>query len=715
MNNHYSGESRNAGEVVADLEKLTQEEGFMYTFCGLVLRSLWMSPDQVADIDWQERPNPQELSLLLGLMVKHQLGLELPSSAQVSDIQFTSATRLLEELHGALNFSGEFSESETVTDYEAWMSSGKGMAEPIFYSGDGAYGFQYLEMAERRYAADREWLKSHLGIELETVINITRQLQQLANDRADLITTSSSFEEMCMNCLLTFTFEPEDIVGFDEDAVRCFLKAFSLAPGAVNEELSAVGDYNAVNSHPVIQLEPERYFLPIFLNLAESVYVSPFYWMLEDSQYRETSLKNRGAATEQIAKEHLMQVFGEANVFRGVQVKRNGQDVTDIDVFATAGNKAVIVQAKSKKLTTLSKRGDDRSLRRDFKQAIQEAYAQGIISRKALLDKSTALLDESGQEIALPEEIDDAYIICLTGDHYPAITIQVDNYLQKDIGDPYPVAISIFDLEIVSFYLRDPFDFLYYMRQRSVHAEIIRSDSEMSLLGFHLKEKLFPPENSDILFADPTYAQLVDANYPVARGHWEHTEAAERLFHQWKNPTFDLIVDDVKITKQPGFTDALFLLYDLAGGAADTIVAAMEGRRRLTELDGKMHDASVPVPSQASGVTFMSFPSLTDTTADRFAGFAQARKYRARADEWLALGVIAGSSKTLDMIWYSREPWYFDPDSEKMAATFLKPGIMKYARGKKVGRNAPCPCGSGQKYKKCHCGLMSRLSSSAKV
>ena len=710
MNNQNSGGSRNASNIIKDLEKLTQEEGFIYTFCGLVLRSLWTSPDEVADIDWREQPNLKELSFLLGLMVKHPISLNEPSSAQVSDSQFTSAVSLLEELHSALNFSGEWSGSAVLPNYESWMNSGEGMTEPIFYSGDGAYGFQYLEMAGRRYAADGEWLKAHLGVELETVINITTKLQQLANDRAELIGTSSSFEEMCERCLSTFTFILEDIEGFDEDAVKCFLKAFSLTPGTINGIFSTVGDYNAVISHPVIRLEPERYFLPIFANLAESVYASPFYWMFEDSQYKETSLENRGRATEQIAEEQLMKVFGKANVFRGVQVKRNGRDVTDIDVLATAGNKALIVQAKSKKLTALSQRGDDKSLRRDFRQAVQEAYDQALLSRKTILDKSASLLDNCGQQIVLPEVIDDAYMICLTGDDYPALTIQVDNYLQKGPDDPYPVAMSIFDLDIVSFYLQDSFDFLYYMRQRSALAGKLKSDSEMSLLGFHLKEKLFPPENADVFLVEPSYAQLIDANYPVARGHWEHNEAAERLFHQWKNPTFDRIVREMKMTEQPGFTDALFLLYDLAGGGADNITTAMEDRRRLTQIDGKMHSVSMPALNKKNGITFMSFPRLTSTTAERFAGYAQARKYRALADEWLALGVIAGSPKTVDMIWYSREPWHRDPDLDKLADTFLKPGILRHAKGKKVGRNAPCPCGSGQKYKKCHCGLMSRLS-----
>ena len=31
-----------------------------------------------------------------------------------------------------------------------------------------------------------------------------------------------------------------------------------------------------------------------------------------------------------------------------------------------------------------------------------------------------------------------------------------------------------------------------------------------------------------------------------------------------------------------------------------------------------------------------------------------------------------------------------------------KPAVKQVVKGQKVGRNDPCPCGSGKKFKKCH-------------
>ena len=102
--------------------------------------------------------------------------------------------------------------------------------------------------------------------------------------------------------------------------------------------------------------------------------------------------QNRGIATEEIAYELLAQVFGESNVYRGVKIRKGKDDVTDIDVLAVEGSKAVIVQAKSKKLTEESRRGEGKKLKSDFQAAVQDAYNQALVSRKAVLEAGNTLL-----------------------------------------------------------------------------------------------------------------------------------------------------------------------------------------------------------------------------------------------------------------------------------------------------------------------------------
>ena len=78
-----------------------------------------------------------------------------------------------------------------------------------------------------------------------------------------------------------------------------------------------------------------------------------------------------------------------------------------------------MLQAKSKKLTQLSRMGSEDKLRADFKAAIQDGYDQATACRLAILDRSHRFLDNAGRELVLEESLDEAYLICLTSDNYP--------------------------------------------------------------------------------------------------------------------------------------------------------------------------------------------------------------------------------------------------------------------------------------------------------
>ena len=174
--------------------------------------------------------------------------------------------------------------------------------------------------------------------------------------------------------------------------VDAFLGTFSLEPGTINQDFNIYGDYNAYDACPIIRLPNGRYLLLVNFLLAQSIYESPFYWMNDDPAYRDTASANRGKATTAIAYEMMVRVFGTTRVFQDVRVMRNkGEAVTDIDVLAFVGNKAVVIQAKSKKLTQLARRGSEKGLRADFKAAIQDGYDQAIACRRALLDRRHTL------------------------------------------------------------------------------------------------------------------------------------------------------------------------------------------------------------------------------------------------------------------------------------------------------------------------------------
>jgi hypothetical protein len=697
--------------VVEQIEELTKKPGFIYTLTLVLMRDLFLQPHEIADINPRDHLNIQELTFLSGLLVKNPIEFSIPSQDESSG-RFDQVYDLFEDLHQQYNrnFLDELGKAmanpqSTETreqNYRRVFGAGLNVAEAIFYSATGAYDFQYTEFASEKYRNDATWINEHIGVDIETMGAIAHELKGLQELKFNNLIRQprGDFADFCGKALSIFCFEGNDLQRFGPHAVEAFLRAFSITPGSANNKLELPGQFNELHAKPLVRLPDGRYFRPIGFNLFEAIYESPFYWMNTDHAYAPTALLNRGKYAESAAAKLLKSVFGDESVYQDVAVLASkGKAITDIDVLAIVGNKAVIVQVKSKRLTELAKTGDKKTLVSDFELAVQEAYDQALLSRKAIIGGDNKLF-LNGEELRLKHTIDDAYILCLTLDHYPAVTHQVDVYLKKDSSDPYPIAVSIFDLDIIAFYLSNPFEFAYYLRQRTALSNYFKADSEMVLLGRHLKQKLFKNEDTQMEALDGSFGQLIDANFQVLRGSVPHTHAADKLHSKWKNDEFQKLIDQATSVEDPQSTDVLFLLYDLAGDGADHLVKLVALTKRKARADHSAHDARVLFRGMSIGATVLAEPTSLATLKLKLPALAKIAKYKSKANIWLALGSLARSENLIDGMVFIKSEW--KPDSELDQLAEKLKGRMMGPLGQKIGRNEPCPCGNGKKFKHCH-------------
>ena len=668
---------RSKQQIIQDIEAIAHQPGFLYSLAFLCRRDLFVDPEEAASRNWDESLTHQEFGLLNGLLVKRTLRPEHPSE-ETAEHQVSKIDALFQELHDSYKPPPiESSKSRTtaatmslVRPSRAPNSYGVGdfFAAGIFYDGSGAYDFQCFDLAAKRYEGDTQWIVQHRGFSIEAACEIARQLKRLVEVRLQGLTPPQSFTNFCDQCLSVFSFEPREITGLPTATIDAFLETFSLKPGTVNQNFNIYGDYNAFDACPIIRLGDGRYLLLVYFLLAQSIYESPFYWMTADLNYRDTAFANRGKATTSIAYEMMVRVFGPGRVFQDVRVMRNKREaVTDIDILAFVGNKAVVIQAKSKKLTQLARRGSEDKLRADFKAAIQDGYDQAITCRRELLDGRHTFLDTAGNELRLEESLDDAYLVCLTSDNYPGLGLQTAYFLTRKAGSPAPIAISLFDLEVLTFYLKDPVDFVYYQRQRTATADYYIANNEVALLAYHLSQRLCKRPGYDREAVDASWAQLIDAHYPAARGQHALTYASMKLFNSWKNDGFRALVDQLKESRDPGSTDAVFMLNEMSSESADELVGLIESTKRKTARDGKRHSFRFGLrKGNEQGISFVSMPNAEMLFPDVLA-LGALNKYQLRANEWLSLGSISGSAKMIDMGTFTKKPWEPDPKLDALS------------------------------------------------
>lgn len=647
-----------------------------------------------------------------------------------------------------------------------FFAKDSGLVEPMFYAGDGVYDFQYVEYLEPKYKYDIKWLNDHKEFDINSakkiVVAIKENLQAKALtvrlidlkkefpiiakkarkdtkgkfstkemdeiERQNLIAatfyqyvklfpapnaaepnSSEGWKKFYENLLELFIISPSEFEQISHQATNAFFRNFSFVTGC-NEHYNGPGHFNILNSRPIIKLSDSRYFVPINYLVAEAVYETPYYWMAADKGYTDKLAQHRGEVGEEIAYNFLSKVFGANNTYRSVIVQiQKGQRATDIDVLCILGTKALCVQVKSKKLTLMAKRGDFEQLSRDFKGAVQDAYDQGLASREAILKRTAKFINSKGEEIDIPKGIDEVFIMGLTTENYPSLVHQVDLMLAKVEEDPYPLFLSVFDLELLVHYLHDPYDFLYYVRQRVCLLDYFKADEEMMFLGYHLDQKLWKIDGYTGGLIDTDFGGIIDRNYYPYKTGISHLlpESDDPIQNRWRDPQFDFFLEQIKLSGHPKTTDIVFQMLDWSGNARKEVVDQITKLKIASIKEGDRKSLATAVPP-TFGISYVV--TSNDSPLDlrrRTSLYAKLRKYHTKCNKWLAIGTFADSPNLIDFLEYDDEIWKMDYQLEheyKDTFAMMKQTKFTPMKGaKKLGRNDQCPCKSGQKYKKC-CG-----------
>jgi len=647
-----------------------------------------------------------------------------------------------------------------------FFTKGRSLQEAIFYAGDSVYDFQYLEYLPFKYRLDEQWLKEHRNFDIQQIICITKSIREIQQDKAnkvglidlrspdlvksikkiikgkhksktlhDILTQmefmqfyslfppvpdesglsdsekdilrNSNWNIFYDNLLDLFVLDSSQLSSLE--SIDNFLENFSIKPTEHNESFKAIGDYNLINSKPIIQLSKDKWFLPIYYLLTEAVYESPYYWMCEDDKYRSKALHNRGKVGEEIVCNLLKPVFGEDNVFPSVKIKTSkGKTATDIDVLCLLGNKALCVQVKSKKLTMASRRGETDALIKDFKGAFQNAYEQGLKCRDFIESQNCTFIDENGCNLALPDYIKDVYILGVTTENYPAITHNSFVLLEKDESNPNPLFLSVFDLELVAHYLKDPYDFMYYVRQRTSLMDYFTGDEEIVYLGYHLLNRLCRNPKYKNISLKPDFGSAIDRNYyPYKLGLLDKISSeTDTIANSWRNAEFERLCDELKSHKNPDVIDIIFALFDISDKSRENLLSCIRVTKQTTRTDRSSHSFAMPLDNHF-GISFVSINSMSqEVLENKTICYAHIKKYLSKADSWLGLGSYPFSPNLIDVFYYDSEPWEYNAQDEEICKDFNshhKTRMFSINGNKKTGRNDLCPCGSGKKYKKC-CG-----------
>lgn len=718
---------RTEQQIFGDLETLCTSPGYAHAIAFFWFRDNVVGyKDELKGQDYAKLFSPNrlirtEISTLIGLMARGAIDLTLPSPTQLQ-AQLENSERLLKELHNAMmqpfveHFHAAVADRRTNPSSLADpFETATAMREPIFYGGEAAYSFQYCDLAPQKYARDEQWLKDNKGYSIEQARKVTVAIADCLNERLlQVLQGLKSLPPEKWSLLDGFKFSVADVVavtGLASELVEKILQSFAFSDDG-NPTFTALQEFNATNAYPLLRTPSGDFILFQYVSLAEAIYDTPFYWMADDSGYVKTALANRGLFAEEFSAARLGRVFGADRVLKNVDIwQSKGRKLGEIDTLVLFADRAIVVQAKSKKLTIAARKGNDLQLKEDFKGAVQDACDQAYVCAQHLSSTTLSFTDNTGKELKLPQSLKQIFPICVVTDHYPALSAQSRQFLKYPADEVIqgPLVCDVFFLDVLTEMLETPLRCLSYLDLRARAGNKLVISHELTALGFHLKQNLWLGEYDLVHLEDDLSADL-DVAMSVRRLGVEGEPTPPGILTQLLNTSVGSIIEQIEKAPNVLAVELGFQLLKLSSEAANDLSAAIDKVVDLSGSDGLEHDATVALSEAQSGITVHCNDLPNPVAAAKLKRHCELRKYSQRATKWFGMLLRPGGGTTLAMAVMLNYPWIEDKRIEGVVAKmpkglpvaalkhFAKTGSIGRA---KIGRNERCPCGSGLKYKRC--------------
>ena len=699
--------------IFNDLASLCTSPGYIHAVAAISFRDNFVTfADEMKAEDLLPRFSERclirtEITTLIGLMMRAPIDFTLPEPKVVSGyIEQTEA--LLGELHQAIiAVAKEVIVSKRATESDCNpFTLGAVLREAIFYSTESAYSFQYRDLAPRKYREDAAWLLRNKDVDLVIGREVCVGIAELLKER--LPETLHSFRakpSADWTILPGFTFSCDELatrIGRPEKSVRAIVEAFTMPESENNSTFTSLHAFNAAYAYPFIRRGNDDFIMLQSYGILEALYETPFYWMCSDEAYAPSALSHRGEFTEAFAAERLTHVFGADRVFQNVEIlKSKGQVLGEIDVLVVFGNRAVVLQAKSKKLTQEARKGNDLQLQSDFRKAVQESVDQAFTCAELLNDSSVTLRCRDGRTVPLAQPPDTIFPLSVVADHYPALAFQARQFLKVSPSERIspPLVIDVFALDAITEMLASPLRLLSYLSLRSRFGDKLRTSHELTFLSFHLKQNLWVEDNVDLMSLGDDISVDLDVAMMVRRDGIHGERTPDGILTRFEGTPFAKILTEIDHRPDSVAIDLGLMLLELDEDTVRRINAHIDQILKRTAADGGLHDMTIGLSAASCGLTVHCSLLGDSAAATRLRAHCAMRKYSQKADNWF--GIALRPAGSIHLVAELHGPWRFSREMETMVANSLSAEPLNVGAREKPGRNHPCPCGSGKKYKHC--------------
>lgn len=713
--------------IFQEFENLTSEEGFIEVLASIAFKDTFIvvkgetldNESFIKSYD-KTRLSKTELATLIALTIKNYSSNIILSREQLST-KINKTYHLFEELHKSFlkieNLPEQFSNDK-------FFSSGPMMRESIYYSAEGAFKHQYRDISQIRYKADETWLKQNKGFTISELVSVISIIERIQLQKANLL-LNSSIENWDKSFLPIFQFNLQEIAQESQPPLETIQACLNILLSSPKDKgldsFKSVDDFNYTNACPIIQIDDDYYVFST-QTLWESIYESPFFWF-KDTTYNNQASANRGEFTEFFTASRLTTIFGQENVFTNIDIFKGNNKSGEIDVLVVFGKLALIIQAKSKKLTISARKGNSQQIEKDFQAAIEDAYNQALDCCRLIQTQDAIFKTETGDILELSREYKTILPICVVSDHYPALATQARQFLkyEKDEVIKHPFVNDVFFIDTLSEMLPSPLHIFDFLIKRSDYGNFLLLNHELSTLALYIQQNLYFPDEFDMVMLDDNVTCDLELSMMARRDHLKDIPLTpDGLLTRYLDTYVGRLLKQASFSKSYEIQKIGFNILSLDESTINFFNDAIEQMLAKFKKDLMNHDLTLPISASNTGLTIHFNIDNHDIAYPRLKKHVDRRKYSEKAQSWIGFCVNPYTLEISTVIYEDFE-WSYSSELQALVSNHkmnnkrnvLRKGGPIVSGIKttqpirntqlKIGRNESCPCGSGSKYKRC-CG-----------
>ncbi len=595
----------------------------------------------------------------------------------------------------------------------------------------------FIDIIEKRYNRNIEELRDRLVTTAEEIVEETYQHFKTELEQGKVSKKSRKFlrnykSKKGKQQLINFTicqlfdveylgrlvFEIDNLVSdekiTEKNQFSSFIKRFSVEINIdINKDFMYPTDNNIFRQKPIIK-SGLKYIIPNYMSLI---------WILQNelendmkgSTVWEKYQENKGKYLEQEVIRTFKKVLINCSCYDTLFYYDKDQSGVvnryELDALIIFDSNLFLIESKSGIFPVQARRGAIKTLQRAINDNIQYAFEQASRARNYISSSKLPIFlnEDNTEKVTIDKEkYSNIFLINVTLENFGEVATQIHLFNKINLYkySEYPWSVNINDLKIIVDHIEFPTQFIHYIHRRlkinnkeSLNAEVLCQD-ELDLFGQYLETNLFYEDITE-------FDNIIIPDYTQTFNEYYLSDMTLPKLSQHFDPLFKKLISELELLNQHGYTDIVLRLLDFSSETRNKLLELLQITTDRCLLDRKIHDASFVIynnpndPKSGIGLTIMSgFTKDRQELLGKLEGYCKLKKYQQRAYEWIGLIKYVDDPQWTanEFLFFKREEEY-DEEIEDISKKLLKKPITPL---QKIGRNEPCPCGSGRKYKRCH-------------